>query len=479
MRTRTQQAMLWTTLFLLLARLVYVHIGQLDLSPDEAQYWDWSRHLDWSYATKPPLVAWLIALTTSVFGDGYVGVRFFPILALAVIPWLAYGIVRNMVGRKAALWAFVLTTCTPLLAAGGLLMTPDVPSVTLWLVGLYLLSKIEVEEGGELRDWLTLGVVIGVAGLAKPSVALFFPLAFGFLYFNHPRWLLRPHFWVAGLVALACQAPVLYWNWAHDWPMFHHLQDQADSDERWQGWKSFTDFVVNQAVVIGPLTFAGMVLAWFVAGRRCSLLWWFSAPVFIGFLTMSFLGKVQANWPVLGMATGLLLLAVILPTTKPWHRAVVAVGLAINMLLVVIMHDTFLLRQIGIELPIKRDPTKTMLGWRELGNQLQTSLEKYPEAVVITTRYQTASGLAFHTPSQPEVLYLNPGWRRDNQYDYWAWPDLTGKPLLYVTELGLMTDVISNRFAPCREVANLNAERGGLTLRKATVFYCENKPTRR
>src|ERR1700741_1963750 len=32
----------------------------LDLSPDEAHYWDWSRHLDWSYYSKGPLVAYLI-----------------------------------------------------------------------------------------------------------------------------------------------------------------------------------------------------------------------------------------------------------------------------------------------------------------------------------------------------------------------------------------------------------------------------------
>src|SRR2546429_6230586 len=34
----------------------------LDLAPDEAHYWDWSRHLDWSYYSKGPLVAWLIRL---------------------------------------------------------------------------------------------------------------------------------------------------------------------------------------------------------------------------------------------------------------------------------------------------------------------------------------------------------------------------------------------------------------------------------
>src|SRR4051812_17804028 len=40
----------------------------LDLSPDEAHYWQWSRHLAWSYYSKGPLVAWLIRASCEVFG---------------------------------------------------------------------------------------------------------------------------------------------------------------------------------------------------------------------------------------------------------------------------------------------------------------------------------------------------------------------------------------------------------------------------
>ena len=47
-----------------LLRLLYLACNcPLDLSPDEAHYWDWSRHLDWSYYSKGPGVAWLIRLS--------------------------------------------------------------------------------------------------------------------------------------------------------------------------------------------------------------------------------------------------------------------------------------------------------------------------------------------------------------------------------------------------------------------------------
>src|SRR5262249_29510973 len=51
-------------------RLVYLSLNcPLDLAPDEAHYWDWSRRLDWSYYSKGPLVAYLIRLSCWLFGS--------------------------------------------------------------------------------------------------------------------------------------------------------------------------------------------------------------------------------------------------------------------------------------------------------------------------------------------------------------------------------------------------------------------------
>src|SRR4051812_33800740 len=55
----------------------------IDLSGDEAHYWDWSRQLDLSYYSKGPMVAWLIRASCATFGDNMPAVRF-PALLLAV-----------------------------------------------------------------------------------------------------------------------------------------------------------------------------------------------------------------------------------------------------------------------------------------------------------------------------------------------------------------------------------------------------------
>src|SRR6188474_3469351 len=63
------------TLALTFARLIALFRTPLELYPDEAQYWLWSRTLDVGYYSKPPLIAWAIWATTSFAGDAEPWVR--------------------------------------------------------------------------------------------------------------------------------------------------------------------------------------------------------------------------------------------------------------------------------------------------------------------------------------------------------------------------------------------------------------------
>ena len=62
----------YSRLFILVSLVLHlVHTwywSDYDLAQDEAHYWDWSRHLDWSYYSKGPLVAWVIAAANFTLG---------------------------------------------------------------------------------------------------------------------------------------------------------------------------------------------------------------------------------------------------------------------------------------------------------------------------------------------------------------------------------------------------------------------------
>ena len=53
----------------LLTKIIAVYNTNFDLFGDEAQYWIWSQNPDFGYYSKPPLLAWIIALFCSVFSN--------------------------------------------------------------------------------------------------------------------------------------------------------------------------------------------------------------------------------------------------------------------------------------------------------------------------------------------------------------------------------------------------------------------------
>ena len=71
-------------LFFILFRLYYITSGVVDLSPDEAQYWEWSRRLDLSYYSKGPMIAYLIAVGAAIFGDNVFGIRIMTVIFSAL-----------------------------------------------------------------------------------------------------------------------------------------------------------------------------------------------------------------------------------------------------------------------------------------------------------------------------------------------------------------------------------------------------------
>ena len=61
-KTKPHTTVLYGSLLVLsVFRIFYILHGPLDLGPDEAHYWEWSRHLDLSYYSKGPMIAYLIA----------------------------------------------------------------------------------------------------------------------------------------------------------------------------------------------------------------------------------------------------------------------------------------------------------------------------------------------------------------------------------------------------------------------------------
>src|SRR5262249_2854861 len=158
-------------------RIFYLaHNCPLDLAPDEAHYWDWSRHLDWSYYSKGPLVAYLIRLSCdlaggwsrSLTGTEMLAVRLPAVLCGSLLLTSLYILTVQVFRRDSLALAVVIAALTsPVLAAGSILMTIDAPYACCW--GWSLVVGYQAIFRRSSWAWPVLGLVIGLGILAKST----------------------------------------------------------------------------------------------------------------------------------------------------------------------------------------------------------------------------------------------------------------------------------------------------------------------
>ena len=58
-------------LFFSVFKSLAIFLTTYNLFGDEAQYWLWSKELSFGYLSKPPLIAWVIYLYPSIFGESF------------------------------------------------------------------------------------------------------------------------------------------------------------------------------------------------------------------------------------------------------------------------------------------------------------------------------------------------------------------------------------------------------------------------
>lgn len=227
------------------------HIG-FTVFYDEAQYWDWSRQLAWGYYSKPPMIAALIKLSTSVFGDGVAGVK---LSSMLLYPAAAafVGLLAREFNPRAGVTAAALFLCMPITSLMGLFTTTDAPLLLFWAVASWALWRAQTTD--RLAWWAAVGLACGLGLLSKYTMAAFGISALAVLWLvPGPRTgLTRFGPWLSVALAVAVLSPNLMWNAANDFPTLKHTADITTRAHRSGGVKEALEFLVGQALLLGPL----------------------------------------------------------------------------------------------------------------------------------------------------------------------------------------------------------------------------------
>ncbi|HEV3410516.1 MAG TPA: glycosyltransferase family 39 protein, partial [Chthoniobacterales bacterium] len=246
--------------FVLVVNLIYLAAGRIQLSEDEAYQWLWAKHLDWSYYSKPPLIAWVQFLSTSVWGDNEFGVRFFAPLCAAAAAWLIFRLLLVEVNARVAFLTVLIATATPLLAGCGILFLPDTLAIVFWAAALVAAWRAITQNS--TTAWIWTGIAIGLALLTKQVGLAQWACLLIFFALHPPArvQLRRPGFYIAVLISALSLLPVIIWNAKHDWIMATHVGSRSGLGESWSP-RYFAEFIVAEFGLLTPIFFVGIVAA--------------------------------------------------------------------------------------------------------------------------------------------------------------------------------------------------------------------------
>ncbi|HEV7384618.1 MAG TPA: glycosyltransferase family 39 protein, partial [Phenylobacterium sp.] len=300
------RAALLLTAGLTLARLIALFRTPLELYPDEAQYWLWSRIPAFGYYSKPPMVAWAIWASTAFGGDAEPWVRLPAVLFQGAATLLVFQIARRLYGSRTALAAAALYALTPAIQLSATVVATDSPLLAFIGLSIWAYAALQGSQGRKrLLLAAGLGAALGLAFLSKYA-AVYVLIGIGLHLGLSPA---ARRAWSPAAAALAAGTfllvlgPNLAWNATHGFATLQHTAAAAN----WTGRRLFNpgelgEFLASQFAAFGPIPFAVLIvgaalLAW---RRRLEpadvLLLCFTLPPVAIVAVQAFVSRAHANW---------------------------------------------------------------------------------------------------------------------------------------------------------------------------------------
>jgi hypothetical protein len=409
----------WAIVAITVGRLLWLAFQTAGLYPDEAQYWFWSRHLALGYYSKPPLVAWLIALTTAIFGNSEFGVRLAAPLLHGVASGFVYGIGKRLYDRRIGYWSALAYATLPGVSLSAFLISTDAVLLPCWAAALY--AFIRARQEGAMRWWLVAGGAVGLGLLAKYAMAYWLISAVIFVLWRRDERRHRRGLGLALAVTVLFCLPNVWWNWSHHFATYLHTRDNAELGGALFHPSELGTFIASQFGIFGPAYFVGM-LALFVAptrfgGAPARLLTVFAWPTLVIVVAVSLLSRAQPNWAAPAYVSAVVLV-VAAALERGWRRTVIF-SIALHLVAAIVMFGgSEAIANAGLRVPAKLDPLHRLRGWRHLGDAVAAELAAHPGLRLMTDDREIVAALIYYVHPHPfDAVIWDPVPGISNQWD--------------------------------------------------------------
>jgi hypothetical protein len=504
----------WHILILVLLSIYKLfYASSLGLVPDEAYYWEWSRHLDLSFYDQGPGVALYICLFTSIFGDTNFALKLAAVFAAFVTTANIYytGVALDLKSKQLG-WVIVFASLIPGFFGGSILIMHDSALLLAWSFALLFTVRFLKTKKPIYIYFLFLS--LGYGALSKHTMVFFAIALVIWILLTPSEYSIfkNPHFWIGILSAFVIISPVLYWNYKNGWENVDAIINLRSS-----GGANFSKvttgiYIVSQALALSPLWFIGAIFIFYKGivarytkiqeadlvsrvknfllssedfpGNAWKMIFFNAIVLPVFFLIMSFKKDIQANWVFASYLSLILFLAKAMDEEEKYgatYRYTMIIGLGPSILLALL---SFYSIPIAKLIPINLDP-HYIIGYRQDGfKEIIERVEDFknkkdPSAQIVANRYQDASIASWYLKDQPFIVSLNI--MQKNQYN--LWPSIEkGKNyfLIHIQEKTCQKSFVFFQpylkfmFEEVEEFPETDIIRDGKTIKRYQVWYLKN-----
>ena len=439
----TKSNPLFAFLFLSLvlsARFLFDLINALEIHFDEAQYWVWSQNLSLSYLSKGPLVPSMIAFSNLIFGQSYLGLKFFSYVAYAGTSLFLSLTALKLSGREESFnTALVFSALSPALFLLGGIASTDIYLFFFW--SLTIFAYVCFFKDRNEKWFYVIGISTGFGILAKLSMALL-PLSILLYFFasDLKKYFFNIHIYVSALLTFLISSPILIWNAQNNWVTFFHEIDHLVSEIP----SANPEILVLTLLLTIPcslLIFKSKIKEK-VFSSKFNFLIYPTLLLILFFVIKSFTGKIQLNWSIP-------IFLVFIPIFASISNVGKGSGALISLLL---LCPIILLSNKAISsLYTSDDPLHPMRGWSETYQNLFQD-EVYD--LLASEDYKLLSTAAYFKGTAHNLYLSKSSNRRLAHYDLWK-PNLnSSNKILFIAYSQKEAPSVNLNCTKIREVKN-------------------------
>src|SRR5215470_5217477 len=440
-------------LVLTAVRLIALTFSTVDLFFDEAQYWAWSREPAFGYFSKPPLLAWTIALAERVCGSSEACIRAPAPMLYFGTSLLVYAVARQLYDSRTAFYAALSIALATGTAFSARIISTDVPLLFFW--ALALLAYVKLINGGDMRWSAVLGVALGLGLLAKYAMIYFLiGIALAAWLDRDARRLTRsPALWLALPIALVIIAPNILWNIDNGLATFRHTGDNIQGGGIALDPLKGLEFIAAQFIVFGPIVFA--------------------LPPLVLVTATGFVTRALANWAAPAFISAAVVVVAILVRGRAWKWLAASLAIGVVAQVALLTGDTLATR---LSLPglANGDLYHRTLGWRALGERAGALARQAGARTIVGEARDDVASLSYYWRDQPEQVLSWPHTSEpDHQFDLTrALSEAAPLPILFVSRCA-STPRLNAQFTGVEPLGSFQASTGPTTARTYFAFRLE------